>query len=178
MKHSQRAFTLVELMIVVAIVGVLAAVALPAYQDYSIRARVTEGLGLAADAKKAITVGISTMNELNAAAQMWNQLANNLGASSKYVQSIQVVPATGMITIAYNGAVVGLAANQTLILTPWMRDSPAGQAYASALAAGASGSVDWACSSDSSFTAANRNNPITPLGTGTLPARFAPSECR
>ena len=55
MKNAQQGFTLIELMIVVAIIGILAAVALPAYQDYTIRARVTEGLGLASAQK--LTVG-------------------------------------------------------------------------------------------------------------------------
>lgn len=169
---------MIELMIVIAIVGVLAAVAVPAYQDYSIRARLIEGLGLAADAKKTITVNVSTLNGLSVAAQTWNQQANNLGVASKYVQSVLITPATGMITVTFNGAQVGLSANQTLVLTPWMRDTAAGQAYAVALAAGASGPVDWACSSDSSFTATNRNDPIIPLGQGSVPARFAPSECR
>ncbi len=54
MKAMQKGFTLIELMIVVAIIGILAAIAIPAYQDYTIRAQVTEGLNLAADLKAAV----------------------------------------------------------------------------------------------------------------------------
>lgn len=62
MNKRQQGFTLIELMIVVAIVGILAAVAIPAYQDYSVRARVAEGLGLAAAAKTAIAETYQSLN--------------------------------------------------------------------------------------------------------------------
>ncbi len=180
-RRIQQGFTLIELMIVVAIIGILAAVALPAYQDYTIRSRLTEGLGLAADAKNAITVGVSTPNDLATAAATWNAGAGGLGSTSKYVNNIQVAPLTGIIAVAFNSNTTGLpAGNPTLTLTPWMRDTAAGQAYAAGLLAGASGSVDWGCASTTSLTANGPTvvNPIATPTMGTVPARFAPNACR
>lgn len=177
MKSIQKGFTLIELMIVVAIIGILAAVALPAYQDYTIRARVTEGLNLAASAKSQVATDANTVAELNAVAIAWNAQIGGLGATSKYVTSVQIDAVTGEITIVYNNANVGsIPANSSLVLTPYRQVAGGPQLLAAAFAAGLSGPVDWGCASTTNAVAVARALPAITLGT--LPAQFAPSECR
>lgn len=104
---KQKGFTLIELMIVVAIVGILAAIAIPAYQDYVVRARVTEGLSLASSAQTTIAENATT-----GAADLslgWTQ-----PPATNNVQSVVVTPATGVITVTYTA----LAQGVVLTLTP------------------------------------------------------------
>lgn len=137
MKRSmQKGFTLIELMIVVAIIGILAAVALPAYQDYTIRARVTEGLSLASAAKTAVTEGFANVNNggIAAYAGAGPQVAPAAGTATygyEYTAGTNVVsiaiaaianvaaPAAneGRITITYGGQ-VATALVTPLLLTP------------------------------------------------------------
>ena len=181
-RNLQKGFTLIELMIVVAIIGILAAVALPAYQDYTIRARVTEGLTVAGGAKTLIGDSSATLAELGAAATTWNAQAGGDGAKSKYVESILIDDATGEITITYDPTNIGaIPAASTLVLTPYINGSDAASAAAleqlgASFAAGVTGQVDWGCASATNTVGAARNLPT--LTAGSLPARFAPSECR
>ncbi len=153
MKKTQQGFTLIELMIVVAIIGILAAIAIPAYQDYTVRSRVTEGLSLAASYKTSIAE--------NAA----NGLAFATGIPA-FVATPNVtgmaVAANGEITITY-GANAG---NGTLVLAP--RD---GGAAGAALAAGTipTNAITWNCNAATSTKAGS---------TGTLQAKYAPANCR
>jgi type IV pilus assembly protein PilA len=114
MKRIQQGFTLIELMIVVAIVGILAAIALPAYQDYTIRARVSEALATAGACKTQI--------QEFAAARGGSLPANVSEAGCSTIASqfaIAPVVAAGVITMTTSGStLLGLAANQTFVLTP------------------------------------------------------------
>lgn len=92
--NAQKGFTLIELMIVVAIIGILAAIAIPAYQDYIVRSKVTEGLNLASSYKTVIAE-----NAGNGASDLTLGIPNFV--ATKNVASIAAAPTTGVITITY-----------------------------------------------------------------------------
>ena len=180
MKRVQQGFTLIELMIVVAIIGILAAVALPAYQDYTVRAKVSEGLVLSEGVKVGVSESYAADGLVGLAAYE-TQIAANIPAS-KYVTSITLGAGTGVMTVNLNAANIGTiaAAANSLVLSPFV--VPGGAAAPVTLAAAAAGnitgSIDWVCSSVTHATATARNAAYAGAANGTLLARFAPSECK
>ena len=123
-RNLQKGFTLIELMIVVAIIGILAAVALPAYQDYTKRSHVSEGIALASGAKSSVTEYYSSMGAFPGSNTSAG-LAAATDIKGNAVTSV-TVGAGGLITVLYNDKVEN---NKTLVLSP---------------TAGA-GSVEWKC---------------------------------
>ena len=127
MKKVQQGFTLIELMIVVAIIGILAAIAIPAYQDYTIRAQVSEGINLASGAKAAIAEyfmdkGALPLNNAEAGLEAAANITGNYASN--------VLVTNGVIQVTYAGPDVNAQINgQTLTLTPTTN----------------AGSVSWQC---------------------------------
>ena len=164
MKAIQKGFTLIELMIVVAIIGILAAVALPAYQDYTIRAKVTEGLSLASSYKTAIADTFAARGPTGMAACTSAATCQAIGVTylenNRNVSSITSA-ANGIITIAYSTAVVPATASSLLIVPQTNAATPADLDLSVAASAGQA--FQWQC---------------RPNSTAGIQAKYVPANCR
>ena len=118
MKQMQKGFTLIELMIVVAIIGILAAIAIPAYQDYTIRSQVSEGLSLAGAAKAAVAESYSQTGQAPINRTQAGMSNVDTDTNGKYVSAVGV--ANGTITITYSGPEANAKIKgKVLSLTPY-----------------------------------------------------------
>ena len=165
MKTVQKGFTLIELMIVVAIIGILAAIAIPAYQDYTIRSQVTEGLNLSG----AVETGVA---EYFANTGNWPANLSAAGIlnvpAGKYVNAIAMT--TGLITVTYGNQVNSNVNNKTLSLQP--RLSP-------------NNDVIWLCGNNSGTGMGTLSDPASgaagPANTATATSvldKYLPQTCR
>jgi type IV pilus assembly protein PilA len=162
----QKGFTLIELMIVVAIIGILAAIAIPAYQDYTVRAQISEGLNLAAAAKAAVAEtylnrGTAPVNRVQA-----GMTKTATDTNGKYVSSVTIT--NGVISILYNTPEVNTGiANKTLELVPYVTPD---------------NSVAWRCGGAPVPNGAPTLMPGAAAGGGTLAGanyvRYLPAACR
>lgn len=163
-RQTQLGFTLIELMIVVAIIGILAATAMSLYQQYAMRTKVIDGMSLVGAAKLAVA-------DNAAAAHPYSRAFSAISAASgatKNVNRLDIDDTTGEITIGYTPA----AGGGTLVMVPYTGTptTPIALPDSAGAYAPPEGSIHWACkSSESTFA----------VGTaGTLNGRYAPSECR
>ena len=169
--NSDAGFTLIELMIVVAIIGILASVAISSYQTYAVRAQVSEGLSLAGNAKTPIVDSFLVRGQAPANREAAGLTPTPTDTFGKYVKSVNIV--NGRVDVVFGKDANAIIADTTLTLTPYET---------------ADSSVIWRCGLDSPPSAQGGGNLDT-MGTagggtkatfdaGDTPARYLPSSCR
>jgi len=151
---GQTGFTLIELMIVIAILGILASIAISSYQDYTIRGRVSEATQMV----NPVTVAVGTYYWVNSVLPTSRTAAGQLNVITKYIEGITIT-AAGLISVDLNESTTGISSktadNMYLIFTPDILTSV--------------GAIDWTCSA---------NNAVDGTGNNTNLSRFVPSNCR